>query len=104
MNENSNKKFMKKISYSALFEKDQESGGYCASVPSLPGCYSCGETLSEAQRNLREALELYVGVFLESGKDLPNDKKLRHKAIGIYKNLSVVIQFNITSRFVKQYV
>ena len=29
-------------------------------VPSLPGCISEGETLDEAMRNIREAVELYL--------------------------------------------
>jgi predicted RNase H-like HicB family nuclease len=35
-----------------------EEGGFTASVPSLPGCISEGETREEALRNIREAIEL----------------------------------------------
>ena len=37
-----------------------EEGGFTASVPSLPGCISEGETREEALRNIREAIELYL--------------------------------------------
>ncbi|MDQ5872077.1 MAG: type II toxin-antitoxin system HicB family antitoxin [Acidobacteriota bacterium] len=37
-----------------------EEGGFTASVPSLPGCISEGETRDEALRNIREAIELYL--------------------------------------------
>ncbi|HUT75401.1 MAG TPA: type II toxin-antitoxin system HicB family antitoxin [Armatimonadota bacterium] len=40
--------------------KPSEEGGYTALVPALPGCISEGETIDEAMRNAREAIELYL--------------------------------------------
>ena len=37
-----------------------DEGGFTASVPSLPGCISEGDTRDEALRNIREAIELYL--------------------------------------------
>jgi predicted RNase H-like HicB family nuclease len=37
-----------------------DEGGYTVYVPSLPGCISEGETLEEALKNIREAIELYL--------------------------------------------
>jgi predicted RNase H-like HicB family nuclease len=37
-----------------------EERGFTASVPSLPGCISEGDTREEALRNIREAIELYL--------------------------------------------
>jgi predicted RNase H-like HicB family nuclease len=37
-----------------------DEGGYTVYVPSLPGCISEGDTLEEALRNIREAIELYL--------------------------------------------
>ena len=34
-----------------------ESGVYCAEVPSIPGCCSDGDTFEEAVANIREAAE-----------------------------------------------
>lgn len=34
-----------------------ETGGYWAEVPSMPGCYTQGETLDEIVRYLWEAME-----------------------------------------------
>ena len=42
-----------------LFEPSDE-GGYTAFVPALPGCISEGDTLEEARRNIREAIQLYL--------------------------------------------
>jgi predicted RNase H-like HicB family nuclease len=35
-------------------------GGYAVYVPSLPGCISEGETVEEAERNIQEAIALYL--------------------------------------------
>lgn len=43
----------------AVFEPSDE-GGYTVYVPSLPGCISEGDTLEEAQANIREAIELFM--------------------------------------------
>ena len=37
-----------------------DEGGYTVYVPTLPGCISEGDTVDEAMRNIREAIELYV--------------------------------------------
>jgi len=37
-----------------------EEGGFTVYVPSLPGCISQGETRSEALKNIKEAIELYL--------------------------------------------
>lgn len=36
----------------------QPEGGYFVQCPSLPGCYSQGETVEESLANIREAIEL----------------------------------------------
>jgi predicted RNase H-like HicB family nuclease len=48
-----------------------ETGGNVVQVPSLPGCFSQGETVDEALVNIREAIELYIEVLQEDGKDIP---------------------------------
>lgn len=35
-----------------------DDGGYTVYVPSLPGCISEGETVEDALKNIREAIEL----------------------------------------------
>lgn len=48
-----------KRSFAVVLEKDPE-GGFIASVPALPGCFSQGETLTEVRKNVREAIGLYL--------------------------------------------
>ena len=40
--------------------EEQEEGGFTVLVPSLPGCVSEGETMEDALKNAREAIELYL--------------------------------------------
>jgi len=37
-----------------------DEGGYTVYVPALPGCISEGDTLDDALKNIREAVELYL--------------------------------------------
>ncbi|MBI5229851.1 MAG: type II toxin-antitoxin system HicB family antitoxin [Candidatus Magasanikbacteria bacterium] len=57
--------------YTAVFEPDQESGGYTVSIPNLPGCISEGETFEEAFKNIQEATGLYLDVMKEEKKNIP---------------------------------
>ncbi len=61
-----------KLNRQVMIEPD-ETGGFVASCPSLPGCHSQGETLEEAIANIREAIELYIEVLEEDGKPIPDD-------------------------------
>lgn len=57
-------------SFSVVYEADPE-GGYIAYIPALPGCHTQGETLEEAERNLKEAAELYLEDVLARRGVLP---------------------------------
>ena len=57
------KKKVKVLQYTAVFEPDQEVGGYTATIPALPGCISEGDTFEEALKNIQEAADLYVEVM-----------------------------------------
>lgn len=48
-------------------------GGYVVEVPSLPGCYSQGETVEETLANIRKAIELHIETMIEDGEDVPED-------------------------------
>jgi predicted RNase H-like HicB family nuclease len=50
-----------------------ENGVWIAEVPSLPGCGSDGETREEALHNVKEAIDLWIEVAIERGKEIPQD-------------------------------
>jgi predicted RNase H-like HicB family nuclease len=68
------KKIRKSFSYSVYYEAVRE-GGFVAFVPALPGCHTQGETLDEAERNVKEAIRLYVESLVEHGEPIPEEEK-----------------------------
>ncbi|MCZ7402100.1 MAG: type II toxin-antitoxin system HicB family antitoxin [Candidatus Methanoperedens sp.] len=40
-----------------VLEEDEEVGGFVVSCPSLPGCFSQGDTKEEALENIKEAIQ-----------------------------------------------
>lgn len=66
-------KFTGKIlKYTAVFEPEEE-GGYIVSVPALPGCLTQGETLEDAQKMAKDAIEGYIAVLKEEGLEIPQE-------------------------------
>lgn len=57
--------------YKVVLERSEE--GVAASVPGLPGCWSQGETETEALDNIRSAITEY----LEAVNDLTRERDVR---------------------------
>ena len=53
--------------YKVVLQQSEE--GYSVSCPALPGCWSQGETESEALENIKSAIEDYLAVLNEQIKD-----------------------------------
>ena len=51
-------------SFEIVIEKEAEDDGYSAHSPTLPGCFSNGQTIEEAKRNIREAIHQHVETLL----------------------------------------
>lgn len=49
----------------------QPEGGYFVQCPTLPGCYSQGETVEECLVNIREAIELVLEDMASRGEPAP---------------------------------
>ena len=47
---------------------EDETGGYVAFVPALPGCHTQGETIEETIENVKEAIELYLETLTDEEK------------------------------------
>ena len=52
---------------------DHEDGGWIAEVPSLPGCFSQGDTKEEAVENIRDAIETWIEGAREAGMTVPDE-------------------------------
>ncbi len=56
-----------------IFIKKGEDGKYIASVPSLAGCHSQGQTIDEARKNIEEAVKGYLKVAKKFGDRVSPD-------------------------------
>jgi predicted RNase H-like HicB family nuclease len=60
------------MKYTVIIEKGKESG-YVAYAPALKGCVSQGRTKAEVQKNIKEAIEVYIEALMEDGLPLPTE-------------------------------
>lgn len=60
---------------------EDETGGYIAVVPELPGCHTQGDSLDEVMKNIKEAIELYLETLSEEEKE----ELLSRRVIGIQR-------------------
>ncbi len=58
---------MKVLNHRILLRKEPE-GGSTVIVPSLPGCVTYGDTIEEAIKMAKEAIELYIESLKEHGE------------------------------------
>lgn len=63
---------MQVYDFKVLLEPDEETGGFVVSCPSLPGCYSQGDTVEEALKNIEEAILLCLEDLREQNQPIPN--------------------------------
>ena len=55
--------------YAIVVEKTKNN--YSAYVPDLPGCVATGQTVKEAENEIREAIEFHIEGLREDGLDIP---------------------------------
>ena len=86
------------MKYPVVVHKDPESD-YGVTVPDVPGCFSAGETMSEALENIREALELHFEGLVADGEPLPQPQEIdAHIANPDYAGgVWALIDFDVTS-------
>lgn len=63
---------MKSFNYRVLLREESE-GGFTVFVPSLEGCITYGEDLTEAKKNAKEAIELYIESLKADNLPIPTD-------------------------------
>ena len=63
------------MQYSVVVHSAEEDG-FWVEVPALPGCYSQGESVDESLQNVTEAIELYLEVLRDEGRDAPPDSEI----------------------------
>jgi antitoxin HicB len=71
------------LSFSVIYEAAPE-GGYVAHVPTLPGCHTQGETIEDAEKNIQEAIELYLESLESHGEEIPHERRVLQGTIEIH--------------------
>lgn len=62
--------------YSVVLQPNDPEKGYTVTVPALPGCISCGDTLEEALENIKDAVALYIQDCIKHGEPVPEDRDI----------------------------
>jgi len=70
------------LSFSVIYEAAPE-GGYVAYIPTLPGCHTQGNTLEEAEKNIKEAILVYLESLLSHKEVLPRETRILQGKIEI---------------------
>lgn len=65
----------KVLSFSVIYEAAPE-GGYIAFAPALTGCHTQGETLEETEKNIKEAIEVYLESLIAYKKSIPKESRI----------------------------
>lgn len=58
---------MRFYTFEIVIEKEPEDPGYFAYSPTLPGCFSNGNTIEDAKTNIREAIQQHIACLLDQG-------------------------------------
>jgi len=82
------RKNQKIYSYSVFYEAAPD-GGYVVLVPALPGCHSQGDTLEEAEKNIKEAIQLYLESLAADKEVIPKEKRSFQGVIQVPAPLSI---------------
>ncbi|MFN0156628.1 MAG: type II toxin-antitoxin system HicB family antitoxin [Bacteroidota bacterium] len=63
---------MKEYEFTILLEKE-EGGRYTATCPSLPGCYTQGESEQEAREMIKDAIRLHLEERIANKEPIPSE-------------------------------
>ena len=55
---------------------ERAGNNYSAYAPDLPGCITTGQTPEETERNMQEAIQLYIETLREQGQPVPLPQSL----------------------------
>ena len=64
---------MRLYSFRTIIEPD-EPKGYHGFVPLLQGVHTCGETIQEVKKNLKEAIRCHIQGLMKDNEDIPREE------------------------------
>ena len=74
---------MKVYDFTFVLEPDEDQGGYVVSCPSLPGCYSQGDTIDEALENIREAILVCLEYMRAQNEPIPDTSRTLVSSVAV---------------------
>lgn len=86
---------MKTYVYQAVLTPD-EDGGYDVEFPSLPGCFTCGDTIAEAAEQSVDAASTYVAALVKDGLAVPEPEFIEPADGG----LSMMVAFSTDEGYI----
>ncbi|MFH0774633.1 MAG: type II toxin-antitoxin system HicB family antitoxin [bacterium] len=67
--------------FTVVIEKDPESGWFIGEVVELPGCYTQAEDILSLQKNISEAISVYLKT-MDEGESLPEFVGIQRVGVG----------------------
>ncbi len=61
--------------YTIQIVPEEDGNGYYVVVPALPGCFSQGRSIEEAESHARKAIALHVRSLRADGLDVPTEPR-----------------------------
>ena len=92
-----------KYIYAALFEVAEECG-YAVSFPDLPGCYSQGDTLSDALEMAQIALTEWIEFLTDKCRIIPEPSNIKDIEVGVNSFVNLICADMRDGRAVKRTV
>ena len=59
--------------YTIILTPEPDGSAYNVTVPALPGCFTCGETIEEAIAMAKDAINLYLEDLTARGEPIPEE-------------------------------
>ncbi|MCD8118081.1 MAG: type II toxin-antitoxin system HicB family antitoxin [Lachnospiraceae bacterium] len=66
------------LPYRMEIVEDKDEGGYVVSIPDLPGCLTCGETIETAIANADDAKKAWLEAAIEEGLEIQEPDSLEN--------------------------
>ena len=90
-----------KLTYPAIFYKDEEGEAYAVEVPDLPGCATGGDTLADAVLMGIDAASGWILGELEDGHPIPQSSEIGdiHPEPGGFVSLLVLDMDSYTEKY-----
>ena len=89
--------------YPAIFEADQEAGGFVVHFPQFGG-WTQGDTLEEAQREAEELLLSYIEDYFKLGRVIPEPAPIEEGQVAVMLASSVVAKVLLHNAMVAENV